>query len=393
MRRYITLFLLASFIFTACNNTENTNTPIRIEIPEFNPEEEVAMDEQIEANEILTEISQPKTAKSKSLYEEYYGGGFMDKHGNLTIMVKGDTAIGPKIVDKKRNNGKIKFVKCKYSLAELNELMDIVDRYFDNNKDAVTKNLSAWGVSEDDNVLEVCLFDTSYSAIKEFKKKVSDSPAIKFLQGEEFIEENTHLYSGSKLSKQKITGTTIKEPPYGSYGFRAREKFGNHRVGMVTAAHVIAVNGKAYLGYDEVGICTQSVLGGSIDAAFISVNDTNNFTPSNYLSNSYPDKLSTTTSLPGKGSIVNLRGATTGHSTGSVINTNYRIITPQGIKLSNMTSATYDSDEGDSGGIIYTYVSKTSTRYTVGVHRGMYKGYKVYSKASNVLSTLNLERY
>ena len=189
MKNYITLFLLAGFIFTACNNTETVNTPVRIEIPEFNPEEEAGMDEQIEANEILTEISEPKTSKSKSLYDEYYGGGFMDKHGNLTIMVKGDTAMGKKIVDPKKNNGKIKFVKCKYSLAELNALMDYLNEYSKDNNDAESMNMSAWGISEEDNVLEMYLYDTSSSAIKKFKEKISNSPAIKFLQGEEFIEE------------------------------------------------------------------------------------------------------------------------------------------------------------------------------------------------------------
>ncbi|MBQ3688979.1 MAG: hypothetical protein II937_03840 [Bacteroidales bacterium] len=189
MKSYITLFLLASFIFSSCNNTENTNTPIRIEIPEFNPEEEVAMDEQIEANEILTEISKPKTSKSKSLYEEYYGGGFMDEHGNLTIMVKGDTTIGPKIVDKKRNNGKIKFVKCKYSLAELNELMDSITDYVKNNKNSTSANITLWFASQWDNTVEVHLLDTTKTAIDDFKEKISNSPAIKFLQGEEFIEE------------------------------------------------------------------------------------------------------------------------------------------------------------------------------------------------------------
>jgi len=35
----------------------------------------------------------------------------------------------------------------------------------------------------------------------------------------------------------------------------------------------------------------------------------------------------------------------------------------------DLTLATYSSDSGDSGGIVYTYVSSTSTRYTVGIHR------------------------
>ncbi len=350
------------------------------------------MDAQVEANEILTEISEPKTSKALSLYDKYYGGGFMDEDGNLTIMVKGDTSFGPKIIGKK-NSVKVKYQKCKYSLAELNAIVDTLNDYAIHNSNGVKANMSAWGVSEEDNIVEVYLYDTSYAAVQEFKENVSNSKAIIFLQGVEFVEETSYLYAGAKLSKAPITDTTTMEPVYGSYAFRAREKFGTHRVGMVTAAHVLSVNDSAYMAYDGVGVCTQSVLAGSIDGAFVVVSDTTNFTPSNYLSGAYPDCLSISTSLPGTGTIINMRGATSGHTSGSIKKTNYTIVTPSGVTLTNLTAASYGSAQGDSGGIIYTYVSSTSTRYTVGVHRGLYGSYKVFSKASNVLSTLNLERY
>lgn len=386
-------FLLFVMFLFACNNVdENKQRIIRIETPTFNPNEEVGMDNQIEANQILESISTPTTSKAKSINEEHYGGGFIDEAGNLTIMVKGDTSYGEKIVGNK-NSAKVKYQKCKYSLAELDAVMDIINDYAIKNKNATSANLSAWCVSETKNAVEVFLYDTTSSAIAEFKANVTNSDAIIFLQGEHFVEESTHLYAGGKMSLGLITDTTIMEPPFGSYGFRAREKSGNHRVGMVTAAHVIGVNEYAYLWDETVGICTQSVRGGSVDAAFVAVADTSEYVPSNYMFGTTLDVLSTSTSLPGTGTIINLRGAKSGSQSGHIINTKFSYTTSDGIVHTNMTAASYESDSGDSGGIIYTYVSSTGTRYTVGIHKGYYGTYKIYSKATNVLSMLNLERY
>ncbi len=57
-----------------------------------------------------------------------------------------------------------------------------------------------------------------------------------------------------------------------------------------------------------------------------------------------------------------------------------------------MTSVDYKSDVGDSGGIVYSLIKSSDTRYTVGVHHGRSMDGKlaVYSKADNVLSTLGL---
>lgn len=50
---------------------------------------------------------------------------------------------------------------------------------------------------------------------------------------------------------------------------------------------------------------------------------------------------------------------------------------------------------GDSGGIVYTLVKSSNTRYTVGVHHGRNEDGQlaIYSKADNVINTLGVERY
>ncbi len=63
--------------------------------------------------------------------------------------------------------------------------------------------------------------------------------------------------------------------------------------------------------------------------------------------------------------------------------------------LQNLTLATYDSENGNSGGLIYRLSG--STRYTVGVHHGKVTSggvtNAIYSKATNVADTLFVTRY
>lgn len=158
---------------------------------------------------------------------------------------------------------------------------------------------------------------------------------------------------------------------------------------MVTAGHVISQGGTIYFAGEEVGDCSVSKQGGSADAAFIPTKD--NYELSNFISGTLFE-LSTETSLPGAGTYVNLRGATSGAQGGNIISTN-AVEEFNGHAYTNLTTAQYTSDNGDSGGIIYTYISKDEIRYTVGVHLGRANGVKYFSKADYVLSTLNVSRY
>lgn len=108
------------------------------------------------------------------------------------------------------------------------------------------------------------------------------------------------------------------------------------------------------------------------------------------------NQLSTVTSQPGAGTYVNKWGAKTGNSGGYIKSTNVKVVDDAGKeRFVNMTSVNYDSDNGDSGGIVYTLIKSSNTRYTVGVHYGRSEdgSLAIYSKADNVLSILGVERY
>lgn len=102
--------------------------------------------------------------------------------------------------------------------------------------------------------------------------------------------------------------------------------------------------------------------------------------------------LSTTISEPGVGTVINKRGMKTDATSGKVVSTNASW-TINGVTFTNLTSATYDSDNGDSGGIVYSYVSSTGTRLTLGVHKGRKDGNAHYVKANELNRSLGTSRY
>lgn len=99
------------------------------------------------------------------------------------------------------------------------------------------------------------------------------------------------------------------------------------------------------------------------------------------------------------GTIINKRGWKSGRTTGTVLSTNYtnaNMGVINGPIVTNMSLASFYSDDGDSGGIVYTYISSTNTRFTVGVLRGRLgndHNKTIYTKADIVLSKYGLERY
>lgn len=118
------------------------------------------------------------------------------------------------------------------------------------------------------------------------------------------------------------------------------------------------------------------------------------YPPSNLICNTASYTLSTATSLPGKGTLVNLRGATTNTSSGYILSTDATVYDPQfQTTFTNLTTADYHTAGGDSGGIIYTYISSTNTRYTVGINKGVKDGIAYFVKADLALDGLGVSRY
>lgn len=87
---------------------------------------------------------------------------------------------------------------------------------------------------------------------------------------------------------------------------------------------------------------------GSIDAAFCSTMDYGT-TSDNYIYETR-NVLSTETRQPGPGTVINKCGFRAGTTSGYADNINARAIAANGNELTNLTTASYNSQDGDSGG-------------------------------------------
>lgn len=381
------VILLCVAGFSACSEDEWGDN---MDVPSISPVanvKELKADVQVEANsinaKILSNFNSSTRSTTELVYPEYYGGSYITPNGELIIFIKGDVNTGRQKISAISNDNKIIYQSCNYSYQELKDIVKSVSNYLGTNNLIVQKNVTGAALIDGENKVEVYLKKCDEQAIADFKRDVIDHPGISFLQSKEGHIESGTLYPGGMAS---INSTSTS---YGSYGFRAVENSGSKRKGMVTAGHVVPTGGKIYNSGSEVGVCSISKQGGYADAAFVPTNSS--FELSNYIVGTL-NELSTETRLPGAGTYVNLKGATSGAQGSNIISTDAAEVF-NGYVYSNLTTVNYTSDYGDSGGIIYTYISKEEKRYTVGIHLGKANGVKYFSKADYVLSTLNVSRY
>lgn len=85
----------------------------------------------------------------------------------------------------------------------------------------------------------------------------------------------------------------------------------------------------------------------------------------------------------------------TGHTSGRVLSTNATATSSDGKTTDNLTAADYEAAPGDSGGVVYSYISATGERRTLGIHTGRSKDGSVsyYSKANEINAALGTSRY
>ncbi len=94
---------------------------------------------------------------------------------------------------------------------------------------------------------------------------------------------------------------------------------------------------------------------------------------------------------PTVGDTVYLYGTYSKGTSGTIIHTNIGY-DYNGVSFSGLVASNYQSQSGDSGGLICT----GSTNYgcdVYGVHRGVHEGYKVFTSAYKVVNLWYLNRY
>lgn len=276
-------------------------------------------------------------------------------------------------------NENIIFMPAKYSY---NELIDIMDRIHNvaSNKLSISQYFDFWWIEERSNRVFVFLNKFDDGVIAEFKQTVSDSPAIEFKQSLGRIQTEASLSPGQLISGTMSTPSSV--------GYRVT-RYGQH--GVIMAGHATFKNEVFRVNGINVAKCEITQEQGNIDAAFCSTMDYGT-SPDNYIYGT-GNELSTTTQQPGPGTAINKCGFRTGITSGYVDNINAEAIATNGNVLRNLTTVSYNSDSGDSGGVVYTYRSSSNTRYTCGIHMERLGSYAIFVKADEINYALGTNRF
>ncbi len=353
------------------------------------PVNEVADSTYVQLQEVLETIAVNIEQPTKSdvdmtfnykKHPESYAGSYVDGDKVVVLMKNGMAKHKDleNFIREARSQGRVVVFTARYSFNELNYLMNTLNLYKKYNKDAIAKQFNLYWLDVMNNRIVVELDQYSEEVVSQFKSRVSDSDAIFFKQLEGNIKKEAKLKCGNKISSNSSNS---------SISYRA--KLGNEE-GIVVSGHAAGSIGSNFYHYGTYcGKVKKLQVYGPVDAAFVKVSS--GFVPSNELQNS-GTYLSTMLSNPGVGTYVNKRGYKTGHTGGHILSTNVTI-TLDGDHHWNLSSANYQSDHGDSGGIVYTYISAQNKRLTVGLHVAAVGNTRYYSKASEVNAALGVTRY
>lgn len=340
-----------------------------------------------------------KVVESNADLEKIYGGAYIDDTSNLVVLLaENDKNVMNKItsvVDE--NNIEIEYVSN--TLEELKNLKQHITDYVQNNMESeIASYICSTGLDEQNNHLIVELDNITEEKIKKFKDNVSDSDMIEFVNGNknENGKESISLKGGRGI--YCCENSSISR---GSIGYRVKKYTSSGYVyGFITAGHFAEnVGMNIYIDSDastKIGTVYSSQQSGSVDAAFVRLTNTSNYSLANAVyyndTTSYIGGVSLNSQIadPVANATVYKSGSTTRLTDGTVSSTSIDYYLG-GIVLKDLARASYDSASGDSGGTVYEAFSPYSVPYTtVGIHV-IAGGFFV--KANNIASALNVTRY
>lgn len=327
-------------------------------------------------------------------YPSYFGGLYATNDNVLTILVTGEPSNYKNEFIQRCQGDNIEIKKCDYSYSDLFNIMDILDEYKTYNVEQA-QNLKFYGyyLTENTNSIHIVLGDISENNISLFKKEVSDFPNLIFEIGQPMVLEAT-LDPGSQIVRASNSWMAL-----GSVGFRATKQsvMGATIKGFVISGHVAQeTNVPIYSDQTRttiVGQVEDLSLSGEVDAAFCS--NMNGYEEGIRIPGTFFDLIPQAVS-PYAGMSVNLAGYKT-RSNGIITTTwgsmdgTYKSVIdgqPRTLKITGMMGATYASENGDSGGIIYSDDYKIA-----GIHEGSANGTHFFIPVRKILDKWNLSLY
>lgn len=392
LKKILSIFLVLVFTTFGVSLSNIGAETSNISLKEFveNENDSIKMNDKL-----LSYFSKNYGNNSRSLgqdieYPNYYGGSFIDDDGNLNVMLTKNIKLDDNIEKVLSNVSKI---ECKYSYAELSEVVDIVTIAMDNvdvkrskgSEKSYYQDIMGSALNDEENVVEVYIKNLNDEKTEWFKNNVCDSDCILLKSSTSNATEEANT-SGQKLSNDSYSFS-------GAFRVKRTNDSGLH-YGFITCGHGNSVGSTIY-GYDnkKIGTVKLHKYGGAYDMSYVEMSSKDNFsntiTGSPYTLKSTNDDISTP--VVGQGAYI---FATHNKNVGGKVTSTKVSFKYNNVTFSNMIGANYSSQSGDSGGLITSTPSSTnSTCKPLGVHKGTFEKYKVFTSAMNVINYWHLVRY
>ena len=335
-----------------------------------------------------------KSNSSNQIYDDCYGGAYIDDNGNLVVLLTDNTyPTRQKIKDYTRDS-LIQTKTCKYSYNEIMNVINTLNSHLDELRDCGADLNSIYSDPKNNRVI------ISIRNLNDYKESlvrdIIDAEFMVFQNAEEEFE----MQSGTSISMQggsTIYNTSTKKNA--TLGFCAIR---NGKKGYVTASHFAKKVGQqiSYNG-TVIGTVTQTQYynNATADAAFIESNGA--AIPTGTILGGY--HCTSTISLselqyPQDVTIL-LYGMTSGLQQGKLLYPSFTYIpySREEYTVVDHALADYKSVDTDSGGPIFIYTGWNNGRHTctlIGIHTASAKvsdpGPKVFAKYENIARDLNL---
>lgn len=367
---------------------------------EYNSVEEVSVDNDdslIDLYSALLDNLSSQTRGINSEYPDFYGGAYLDG-SCLVVQIKEGVYDIPSFI---QDNDNIKIKYCRYSLNELNAIMNKLNKIFIYEKNIlnpVGSNIGLYSVSQKNNCVEVYLKKCTAYEIKLFKEMVLESSAIQFKQrvdDNEIVDWDDvfirfplnrtkySVYPGANIAYVEDGGKTPRG--YSSAGYKAKY---NNKIGFVTAGHGITTKDVGALVKTTeafvVGKCVFQYHSDSIDVAFFEVNSSSEVTHKILNgSNIISSEIAQLKDLPENSKVYFAGSRSQGEGVIKSLNTT----NPAG-GITNLVSASYNSKKGDSGGLVY--IVKNGKNVIAGIHNGKSDGIPCFVKALSIENAVSI---
>lgn len=356
---FLSAFLLLVLGFGSCSNTDLDSS--------INETNQSVVNN---ANDVINNLESSFETHTRangvqSVYPDYYCGSYL-KDGVLIVKVK-DIILEEYEKDLTQRCKSENFI-IEEGTTTMNELLSVRDII--NSRDEMggwkVLGISGCGIDPKEGKVVVMLEDLSEASINKFKKEVIDSPLVKFWQLT-FTETEGSLDNNVEATPFSITPTAMI-PGEGFYSAQGGGTVGYRCVYktkpcIVTAGHTVkAVGNKMLDNQDyktELGSCVEcDATGYDLAVCTLASNVSS--------SNTFDYNNATITIVDGtfdnvkKDNMVAFKGFYH-RGPGKIIVEKTKI---PGRTFTEFAVATYDSQSGDSGGLVFS----PSTKRAVGIH-------------------------